>query len=186
MNPAVEDFLAAVHACKAEHYIILPNNKNVVLAASQTQKLIGDSVTVLPSVNMPQAIAALTAFDSDKTYEANLAAMTQRMSSVKAASLTVAVRDSQTEGRLVSAGRFIGLLEGKIVTDAETIDTALSALIAKLITPQTEVVSLYYGSDVSAGEAERLRALLAQRFSTIQTELYNGGQPYYHFILSAE
>jgi dihydroxyacetone kinase-like predicted kinase len=77
-------------------------------------------------------------------------------------------------------------LEGKIVTDAETIDTALSALIAKLITPQTEVVSLYYGSDVSAGEAERLQALLAQRFSTIQTELYNGGQPYYHFILSAE
>lgn len=186
MNPAVEDFLAAVHAGKAEHYIILPNNKNVVLAASQTQKLIGDSVTVLPSVNLPQAIAALTAFDPDKSHDVNLAVMRQRMSSVKAASLTVAVRDSQTDGRLVSAGRFIGLLEGKIVTDAENIDTALSALISEMITPQTEVVSLYYGSGVSSGEAERLQALLAQRFSSIQTELYNGGQPYYHFIISAE
>jgi DAK2 domain fusion protein YloV len=186
MNPAVEEFLAAIHAAKAEHFIILPNNKNVVLAAAQTQKLMGDSVTVLPSVNIPQAIAALTAFDPDKSHVANLAIMTQRMHSVKAASLTIAVRDSRADGHSVTAGRFIGLLEGKVVTDAEDIDTALSELLAKIISPQTEVISLYYGIDVNSSEAKRLQALLTQKFSGVQVEIYHGGQPHYHFIISVE
>ena len=186
MNPAVEDFLAAVHAGKAEHFIILPNNKNVLLAAAQTEKLARDSVTVLATVNFPQAIAALTAFDPDKDKDANIAAMTERIKGVKAGSLTIAVRESQIEGRKIAAGRFIGLNEGRIVTDAADAETAITELISSMLSPQDEVVSLYFGSDVSPAAAEGVKAMLAQKFTGVQIELYNGGQPYYHYILSIE
>lgn len=186
MNPAVEEFLTAVHAVKAEHYIILPNNKNIVLAAAQTQKLIGDCVSVLPTVNLPQAVSALTAFDPQQSHEVNLAAMQRRMSGVRAASITTAVRDSRIDGRLVRAGRFIGLLEGKIVTDAEHMEDTVLALVSRLIDPQTEVLCLYYGADVSSGEAERLQLLLEQTCSGVAVECYHGGQPHYPLILSAE
>lgn len=186
MNPAVEDFLTAIHASRAEHYIILPNNKNVVLAASQTKKLLGDSVSVLPAVNLPQALAALTAFDPQQPAAANLAAMAERMRGVRAGSLTVAVRDSRANGRRIKAGTFIGLLEGKIVTDAEDMETALINLAAAMLTPQTELLSLYYGADVGAAAARRLKERLAARLETVEVELYDGGQPYYCFILAAE
>lgn len=186
MNPAVEEFLAAVHSGRAEHFIILPNNKNVVLAATQTQKLAGDCVSVLPTVNLPQAISALTAFNPEHSYDLNLAAMKRRMNGVKAASITTAVRDSQIDDHLVRAGRFIGLLEGKIVIDAEDMDTVIFGLLPKLISSQTEVICLYYGSDISSGEAERIQKLLEQTYSDLAFELYYGGQPHYPFIISAE
>ena len=186
MNPPVEELIAAIHATQAKHYIILPNNKNVMLAAKQAEKLLGDGVTVLPTINIPQAIAALTAFDPAKSYLDNLKAMTQRINSVTAASLTKAVRDSQAGGRLVSAGRFIGLFEGNLISDSLDIADALAAMVSQMIRPENEVVSLYYGADVSAEDAGRLQALLQQKFAELQIEIYYGGQPLYHFIVSVE
>lgn len=186
MNPAVEEFLAAVHGSRAEHFIILPNNKNVMLAAAQTQKLMGDSVTVLPTVNMPQAIAALTAFDSARDIKTNISAMTDRMNNVKAGSLTTAVRDSMAGSRVVAAGRYIGLLEGNMVIDAPDIETALSELVKSMYCPKTEVISLYYGEAISNEAAQELKDMIVQQFEEAQIELYNGGQPHYHFIVSVE
>ena len=186
MNPSVEDFMSAIHASQAEHFIILPNNKNVLLAAVQTQKLLGDSVSVLATVNIPQAIAALTAFDPDKPHNVNFSLMEKRISNIKAASITKAVRDSQANGRTVIAGRYIGLIEGQMVADADKLDIALCELVLGMVSPESEVVSLYYGSDVSPSEANHLQALLAQKLGGVQVELYNGGQPHYHFIISVE
>lgn len=186
MNPAVEDFLAAVHEAKAESFIILPNNKNVMLAAVQTQKLMGDNITVLPTVNLPQAIAALTAFDESKELKANIAAMAERIKDVKAGSLTVAVRDSMIDGRVVAAGRYIGLLEGHIVSDALGIEAALCELVTRMCGPETEVVSLYYGQTINAESAQAMKTLIEQKFTNLQVELYDAGQPHYHYIVSVE
>lgn len=186
MNPAVEDFVTAVHSGSAEHYILLPNNKNVMLAAAQTKKLLGDKVSVLPTVNIPQAVAALTAFDPERDFTANLSAMGDRMKQVKSASVTTAVRDSNLDGHPVNAGRFIGLIEGKIVIQGEDLATVLIDLIQRMIGPESEIVSLYYGATVSKKEADRLQKLVAAQLASVQVELYDGGQPHYHVIVSVE
>jgi len=186
MNPPVEDFMSAVHQGQAERYIILPNNKNIILAASQAKKLLGDRVEVVPTVNIPQGLAALLAFDPNKAITENIEAMTARISGIKAAGVTVAVRDSMVEGQLVPAGRFIGVVDSKVLAEGIDLKTALLKLAEKLFIAKAEVISLYYGNDLTAGEAGDLASLLRQQYQTIEVELYAGGQSLYPVIISIE
>lgn len=186
MNPPVEDFMSAVHRGQAERYIILPNNKNIILAANQAKKLLGDRVEVVPTVNIPQGLAALLAFDPDKAIADNVEAMTARIDAVRAAGVTVAVRDSLVDGQLVPAGRFIGVVDSRVLADGADLQTALFELAEKLSITEAEVVSLYYGSELTEEEAEKLANQLQEKYNMVEVELYAGGQSLYPLIISIE
>lgn len=183
MNPPVEDFIAAVHQGQAEKYIVLPNNKNIILAANQAGKLLRDRVTVVPTVNLPQGLAALMAFDSAKTIEENVARMTERSQAVQSAAITVAVRDSVAHGETVPAGQYIGVADNTVLVHDPDLAATLSKLVRQLITPATEIISLYFGEDLTADGVEKLAALLRQEFG-VEVEVYEGGQGVYPLIIS--
>ena len=185
MNPPVEEFIAAVHQGQAERYLILPNNKNIILAANQAMKLLGDRVEVIPTVNVPQGLAALMAFDSAKSLRDNALAMTSRMEAVRAAAITTAVRDSMVGDELVPAGRYIGVVGSQVLAHHTDLAQTLLQLVAVLVTPATEIISLYYGEDLIAAQAESLASQLRERHS-LEVEVYGGGQLLYPVIISLE
>lgn len=141
---------------------------------------------VVPTVNIPQGLAALLAFDPNKAITENVEAMTARISGIMAAGVTVAVRDSVVEGQLVPAGRFIGVVDNRVLAEGIDLKTALLKLAEKLVIAKAEVISLYYGNDLTAGEAGDLASLLRQQYQTIEVELYAGGQSLYPVIISIE
>lgn len=186
MNPPVEDFIDAVHRGSGEKYIILPNNKNILLAVAQAKKLLGDRVEIVPTTNVPQGLAALMAFDAALSVEENVERMTACSHEVKAAAVTKAVRDSVVEGRTVTAGQYIGVIDNQVLVDHDEIGGALLAMVQRLLSEKDEVVSLYYGAELTAQEARELADTLALQLPAVAVELYPGLQPYYDFIISVE
>lgn len=186
MNPPVEDFIDAVHQGNAEKYIILPNNKNIILAVEQVKKLLGDRVEIVPTANVPQGLAALVAFDSELSVQENIERMAGRLGEVQAAAVTKAVRDSMVEGHKVAAGRFIGVIDNKVIVDGDDVQETLHRLVESLRKPETEMISLYYGADLGEGEAKEMAASLESKNEGVEVQVYAGGQPHYHFIISIE
>ncbi len=186
MNPPVEEFVAAVHNGSAEKYIILPNNKNIVLAAAQVKKLLGDRVAIVPTINIPQGLAAVLSFDPGSDLDTNLSRMTEAQSAVKSAALTIAVRDSKVNGQTVPEGAYIGVIDGSVVVWADNLANALEALVKELVDADSGLVSLYYGADLGEAEARALAAGLAKQLDGIEVEVYFGGQAHYQFIISVE
>ena len=186
MNPPVEDFIAAVKQGNGDKYIILPNNKNIILAVQQVKKMLGDRVEIVPTMDTPQGLAALVAFDPALDILSNVARMTERLTEVKAGAVTTAVRDCVVKGRRVVSGSFIGVVDSKVTIDAEDVGTALKKLISSLLQPKDEIISLYYGADLTELEANQLAESLKIDFPNVEVQLYLGGQPLYHFIISIE
>jgi len=186
MNPPVEDFIDAVKRGNGEKYIILPNNKNIILAVQQVKKMLGDKVEIVPTTNAPQGLAALVAFDPALDILSNVARMTGRLAEVKAGAVTTAVRDCIVEGHTVVAGNFIGVVDNGVSVAAAEVGLALKKMVQFLLQPENEIVSLYYGSQLTISEAKELVASLEADFPDIEVQLYFGGQPYYHFIISIE
>ncbi|HWR41332.1 MAG TPA: DAK2 domain-containing protein [Patescibacteria group bacterium] len=186
MNPPVEDFMAAVHGGHADRYIILPNNKNIILAANQVKKLLGDRVTVIPTTNIPQGLAAILAFNAEASLEENLRRMTAQAERVKAGAITIAVRDSQVRGETVPAGRFIGVADHEVLTAGAELQPVLQDLARQLAGEDSEMVSLYYGLDLTEAAANAVANQLRQALPQLEVELYFGGQPQYHFLISVE
>lgn len=186
MNPPVEDFIDAVERGDAEKYIILPNNKNIILAAEQVKKMLGDRVEIVPTANVPQGLAALVAFDADCALQSNVEHMTERLSEVQAAAVTRAVRDSMVDGHKVASGRFIGVMDNRVLVDGDDLKEALSKLVKKLLKPESEMISLYYGAGLAESEAQELAESLEAQFPSVEVQIYLGGQPHYHFIISIE
>lgn len=187
MNPPVEDFIDAVHRGSGGKYIILPNNKNILLAAAQAKKLLGDGVEIVPTTNAPQGLAALMAFDNTLSILENVEHMKVRSSEIKAAAVTRAVRDSMVEGRSVAAGKFIGVVDNKVIVDADDISTTLLAITKSMLDTEDEIVSLYYGAGLTAEEAAAFSdTLAAQLAPAVEVELYEGSQAHYYFIISIE
>lgn len=186
MNPPVEEFVAAVHNGPAEKYIILPNNKNILLAAEQAKKLLGDRVAIVPTFNVPQGLAAVVAFDANSDIETNVARMKEAQATVKSGGLTIAVRDSKVEGQTVPEGSYIGVIEGRVVVWADTLEEALTMLVSRLADADAEVVSLYYGAELTEEQVAKLTAKLSEQLEDIEIQVYFGGQPHYQFIVSVE
>jgi len=186
MNPPVEDFIDAVQRGSAGKYIILPNNKNIILAAEQVKKMLGDRVEIVPTMDAPQGLAALVAFDPELDIFINVKRMTGRLPEVKAGAVTIAVRDSVVDGHSVTSGKFIGVVDHKVIVDADDVGTALKKVVRYLWQPENEIISLYYGAELTSSEAQLLVESLKTDFPGIEVQLYLGGQPYYHFIISIE
>ena len=187
MNPSTEDMLNAIDKVNADTIYILPNNKNIILAAEQAKHLTEDKeVVVIPSKTIPQGIAAIINFMPDKSVADNTAAMEEGMAAVKSGSVTYAVRDTSIDGKEIRENDMMGIGDtGILAVGPELIDTTLE-LIDCLTDEDSELISLYYGADVSEEDADLLAEMIAEKYPEVEVEVNAGGQPIYYYLLSVE
>ena len=188
MNPSTEDILEAIKACHAEKVIVLPNNKNIILAADQAADIVEDTeVYVLPTTTMPQGIAAMIAKDcgSSEDMEALLSEMKEAVSAVQTAQITIAVRDTTLEGENIIEGEYLGMLEGRIVVHNKDLKETFNELLKKM-KEDAEVITIYYGEGITEEVAKSYKEDAEAIFEDADIELYDGKQPVYYFMISAE
>ncbi|WIW71118.1 DAK2 domain-containing protein [Anaerosinus gibii] len=186
MNPSVEEFVDAINSNIAEKYIILPNNSNIVLAAAQVKKMLGDRVEIVPTVNTPQGLSVLMAFDPSLDIMESVNHMTEAMQGVREAAITQAVRDSKVDGVLVEEGAYLGVIGGKVKLYGDNINKVIVDTVKKISDDECEVVSLYYGKNIKTEDAEAFAEMLEDIFPDLEVEIYAGGQPHYHLLISVE
>ncbi len=184
MNPPVEAFVNAIADGAYEKYIILPNNKNIILAAEQVRKMLGEAkVAYIPTTNLAQGMAALFNYDADKDLVENSVIMTEEAKMATSGAITIAVRDSVVNGIKVTKGDYLGLLNDKIVCAGSSIEEVLEKLLDD---SDYELISMYYGSDISKEQAEEIAEQLQEMNEDWEIEMFNGGQPLYPLLLSME
>lgn len=186
MNPSTEDLLNACNSVQADSIIILPNNSNIIMAAEQVKHLIDKEVLVVPTKSVMQAISALIAFDVEGEVNDVAAAMTGEIEQVKYAEITHAVRDSSINGLNIQAGDVIGIIDGKISLVAETPDEALLKVIEEMIDEDSELITFFYGDQVTEEEANEVTEQINQKFSDYEIEAHYGGQPHYSYWVAVE
>lgn len=187
MNPSTEDFLQAIEKSTAEKVIILPNNKNIILAAEQSRDLSSKEVVVVPSKTIPQGISALMAFEPvQKEFADNVDSMKEALSQVKTGQVTYAVRDSSYDGKEIKNGSVIGLQENTLTVVGNHPEEVIISLIQGIYEEGDEVITLYYGNNVTEDQAENLAHKLQEIYPEAEVEYYRGGQPLYYYFLSVE
>lgn len=187
MNPSTEDMLNAIKKVNADHIFILPNNKNIIMAANQARDLTEDKeIIVIPSKTVPQGITALVNFIPDLTPEENLENMTAEMERVQTAQITYAVRNTSINGMEIHEGDIMAIGDhGMLAVDTSVLGAAKAALEA-MLNEDSELVTIYYGSDVTEADAEAFRKQAEEEFPDKEIELQYGGQPIYYYMISAE
>lgn len=186
MNPSTEDIVNAVKTVNAETIIILPNNKNIIMAAEQAVDLVDEKIIVLPAKTVPQGMAALLAFNPELSLKENQSAMNEALSHVKTGQITFAVRDTTIDGFTIENGDFMGLKEGKIkVLDKNKLQAAKD-LLTEMVDEDSEILTILYGKDATEEEVEKLVAFCEENFKDLEIESFNGKQPLYAFIFSIE
>lgn len=193
MNPSTEDMLAAIDRVNADTIFILPNNKNIILAAEQAAKLTaksdsGKQIVVIPTKTIPQGIAALINFVYDKSVEENTEGMTQAIHEIKSGEVTYAVRDTSVDGKEIHQGDLMGIGDHGIIAVSKHVDETVVAMLEELVDEDSEMITLYYGGDITEEDAEALAEELRGRYEEddVEVEVHAGGQPIYYYILSVE
>lgn len=186
MNPSTQDIAEAIKQANAEKVLILPNNKNIVMAAEQAASLSDADVEVVPTKTIPQGMSALLAFQPDASLEANKEAMTEASGMVKTGQVTYAVRDTQIDGMTIENGNFMGLADGKIKATAQDKLTVAKQLLAELTTEDDEIITILQGEEGSDEELAELESFLEKEYPDIEVEVHQGNQPIYSFIFAIE
>ena len=186
MNPSTQELLEAVEACPAEQVILLPNNGNVILSARQVPQLTAKQVYVIPSDSLPQGVGALLAFNFEADFDANCRAMERAIAGVQVAEITQAVRTVRIDGVSVNEGDIIGLVNNRLVTSGREMGAVLLDTVGRLNAGECEILTVYYGADVTARAADETARRIKERYPTPEIEVVEGGQPYYAYIISAE
>jgi DAK2 domain fusion protein YloV len=186
MNPSTQDILSAVEVAPSDSVIILPNNKNIWMAAEQAAEVSEKSVVVVPTRTIPQGISAILALDQDATLDSNALAMSRVAKEVITGEITWATRSVEMNGLQVTAGDAIGLLDDELVVDAHSFEEAVYWLLAEAELDDRELVTIYYGSDVKEVQANKLVEQLEEAYPDLEYEVLDGGQPHYPYILSLE
>lgn len=187
MNPSAEDIKEAIERAPSDCVIVLPNNKNIILAAEQAGELTQKNIAVIPSKTFPQGLSAMLSYrGEDASLEENAQAMKEALGGVKSAAITKAVRDSHMNGEQILEGEFLGILEGDIVSHGTDMKQTADALLEQMVTEDDAVISFYSGAEVAEEEARALVDEIAEKYDDLDTELYQGGQPVYHYIISVE
>lgn len=187
MNPSTEDILQAVEKVPADTVYILPNNGNIILAAEQARDLTEDKkVVVIPSTNIPQGIAAMINFMPGQPVEENTQQMTEEMGNVKSGQVTYAVRDTQMDGKEIKQGDYMGIADKKIVAVEKGLSEVTVELVEDMIDEESELISLYYGADVTEKDAEAVADLILKDHDDLEVEVQYGGQPVYSYFVSVE
>ena len=187
MNPSTEDILEAIERVHAKNIFVLPNNKNIILAANQAATLVKEkNVIVVPTKTVPQGITALINFLPDVSAEENEAAMLEEIANVKTGQVTYAVRDTIMNEKEIKRGDFMGIGDEGILSVGKKKDKVLEDMVAQLVDEDSAMISLYYGEDVKEAEAEKLAKKLEKTYPDLDVEVNFGGQPVYSYVLSVE
>ena len=187
MNPSTEDMLDAIGEVNADNIFILPNNSNIILAAEQAKHLTEDkNVYVIPSKTVPQGITAVINFVYDKAPEENAERMTEEMKKVKSGQVTYAVRDTSIDGKEIKQGNIMGIGDKTIMAVGTGINSTTLELIMCLTDEDSELISLYYGEEISEEDANKLGEEVAELYPNLDVEVHYGGQPIYYYVLSVE
>ena len=187
MNPSTEDMLNAIDQVNADNIFILPNNKNIILAANQAQSLVKDKkIIVIPTKTVPQGITAVINYVPDLTIKENEETMTEEITKVSTGQVTYAVRDTNIDGKEIKQGDFMGIGDSGILSVGTAISVVAMTMIDEMMSDEMELISIYYGSEITEEDAENLRAQVENKYSGCDIELQYGGQPIYYYIVSAE
>ena len=187
MNPSTEDMLNAIAEVNADTIFIFPNNKNIILAANQAQALTEDKkIIVIPTKTVPQGISAIISFDAAKTPEENEEAMKEAISLVKTGQVTYAVRDTHIDDKEIKEGNIMGIGDHSILAVGEDIAEITKETIGLMIDEDSELISVYYGEDITEEDAQALGDELQEQYPDCEVEVYEGGQPIYYYVVSVE
>ncbi len=186
MNPSTEELLEAVNAVDARQVILLPNNSNVILSARQVSDLSDKEVFVVPTESMPQGIAALLGFNFEANFESNCESMTEAATHIQTAEITTAIRTVNIGGVRVRDGDLIGLVNGNLVIAGQDMDYVIRETLQRMNIDRYEIVTLYFGEGVTQQQAEDTARSMKEKYSHLEIEVVDGGQPHYAYILSAE
>ncbi|GLY10528.1 DAK2 domain-containing protein [Pseudobacillus badius] len=186
MNPSTEDIVKAIEEVNADKVIILPNNKNIIMAAEQAAEVVNMEAIVVPSKTVPQGMSSLLAFNSEASLEENKSAMTAALAHVKTGQITFAVRDTNIDGVEIAKDDFMGIADGKILLTDKNKVTAAKQLLQEMIDEEAEIVTIIYGEDASEKEVEEVARFIEESFEEVEVEIHNGKQPLYSFIFAVE
>lgn len=186
MNPSTQDMLEAIDKLNAEHIFILPNNKNIIMAANQAAEISDKDIRVIETKTIPQGITCITMFNPEADVEENTEELKEAMEMVKTTSVTYAVRDTEVDGKEIKEGNILGLVEGKIKEVGEDPYKVAEDLIEASIDEDSELITIFYGKDCEEEKVDALVEKLEEKYEDLDVQCYNGEQPLYYFIMSVE
>ena len=187
MNPSTDDMLNAIDEVNAKHVFIFPNNKNITLAANQAKSLVKDKeVIVIPTKTVPQGITAIINFVPDMSAEENEEVMLEEIKNVKTGQVTYAVRDTNIDGKEIHTDDIMGIGDAGILSVGTDIEATTLDMLAQIVDEDSELISIYYGADVSEEDAESLTAKVEELYPDVDVDTHSGGQPIYYYVLAVE
>ncbi|MBC8590468.1 DAK2 domain-containing protein [Wansuia hejianensis] len=186
MNPSTEDIFKAIEKTKGENVFVLPNNKNIILAAEQTRELSKRNIIVLPTRSVPEGISALLAFDENASVDENIRNMNENIENVMTGQVTYAVRDTEVNNTKIEKGNIIGMSNGKILASGEEVNDVTLDLIQKMINDDISIITIFFGNNMEEERAEELGSALEEKFPDVDVEILYGGQPLYYYVFSLE
>ncbi|MGM9677725.1 MAG: DAK2 domain-containing protein [Butyricicoccus sp.] len=187
MNPSTDDILHAIDAVPAEIVFVLPNNKNIIMAAEQAVPLCeSKTVVIIPTKNIPQGISAMLSFDESMEMDENREAMLDAAANVRSGQVTYAARNSDFDGKKIKEGEYLSLLESKLCANSRKLDDAVKKMVRELCKKECSFVNIIYGEDMTEDDAARIEKMVHKEAPEAEVTIINGGQPVYYFIISAE
>ena len=187
MNPSTEDMLSAIDHVNADHIFILPNNKNIIMAANQAASLVDDKeIIVLPTKTIPQGIVAMVNYIPDYSAEENKETMLSEIDNVKTGQVTYAVRDTEIDGKVIKQNDFMGIGDKEILSVGTDLKATTLEMIDAMVDEDSAIVSIYYGTESNEEDAEAIGAVIGAKYPDVEIEVNNGGQPIYYYVISVE
>lgn len=187
MNPSTEDMLSAIDHVNADHIFILPNNKNIIMAANQAATLVEDKdIIVLPTKTIPQGIVAMVNYIQDYSAEENKETMLSEIGNVKTGQVTYAVRDTEIDGKTIKQNDYMGIGDSSILSVGQDLKATTLEMVDAMVDEDSAIVSIYYGTDATEEAAEEIGAVIEEKYPDVEVEINAGGQPIYYYVISVE
>ena len=186
MNPSTQDMMECISKLNADHIFILPNNKNIIMAATQAAEISDKDVRVIPTKSIPQGITCITMFNADHEVDENEKALMEALELVRTGSVTYAVRDTEMDGIEIKEGNMLGLIEGKINKVGEDYFKVAEEVLESMIDEDSELITIFYGKDVDESKIEEFTEKLEEKYEECDVQFYKGDQPLYYFIMAVE
>lgn len=186
MNPSTQDMMECISKLNADHIFILPNNKNIIMAATQAAEISDKDVRVIPTKSIPQGITCITMFNSEHEVDENEAVLMEALELVKTGSVTYAVRDTEMDGIEIKEGNMLGLIEGKINKVGDDYFTVAEGILESMVDEDSELITIFYGKDVDENKIEEFTEKLEEKYEDCDIQMYKGDQPLYYFIMAVE
>lgn len=186
MNPSTQDIMECISKLNADHIFILPNNKNIIMAATQASEISEKDVRVIPTKSIPQGITCITMFNAEHEVDENEAALMEALELVKTGSVTYAVRDTEMDGIEIKEGNMLGLVEGKINKVGNDYFEVAEEVLESMVDEDSELITIFYGKDVDESKIEEFTEKLEEKYEDCDVQFYKGDQPLYYFIMAVE